>query len=41
MGFLGKLCCGGVVGCGEEEGGGSCFIAFLCGSFSKIFIGGT
>ncbi len=31
---------GGTWGC-EKIRGGACFIAFLCGSFSKIFIGGT
>ncbi len=31
----------GTWGCEKIRGGGSCFIAFLCGSFSKIFIGGT
>ncbi len=31
---------GGTWGCMKIKGG-SCFIAFLCGSFSKIFIRGT
>ena len=39
-GFFGKFFWGGYLGLWENQGG-SCFIAFLCGSFSKIFIGGT
>jgi hypothetical protein len=30
-----------VLGVGRKSGGESCFISFLCGNFSKIFIGGT
>jgi hypothetical protein len=39
--FLANSFEGGTWGCEKIRGGGSCFIAFLCGSFSKIFIGGT
>ena len=39
-GFLANSFEGGTWGC-EKIRGGSCFISFLCGNFSKIFIGGT
>ena len=39
--FFDKFFWGGYLGLWENQGGGACFIAFLCGSFSKIFIGGT
>ena len=38
--FLANSFEGGTWGC-EKIREGLCFIAFLCGSFSKIFIGGT
>jgi hypothetical protein len=38
--FFGKFFWGRYLGLWEKQGG-SCFIAFLCGRFSKIFIGGT
>ncbi len=39
--FLWQILLRGVLGVVRKSGGESCFIAFLCGSFSKIFIGGT
>jgi hypothetical protein len=38
LGFFWQILLRGVLGF-VRKSGGSCFIAFLCGSFSKIFIG--
>jgi hypothetical protein len=39
--FLADSFEGGTWGCEKTRGEGAGFIAFLCGSFTKIFIGGT
>ncbi len=40
LGFFWQILLRGVIGV-VRKSGGSCFIGSLCGSFSKIFIGGT
>ncbi len=41
LGFFWQILLRGVLGVVRKSGGGSRFVAFLCGTFSKIFIGGT